>query len=85
IPLVVMFRHGMLTYLSVRHATLPNGDTLNVRTTGGRRGQRNYIDGSLRNGGTPIATFAVNAFGDGELTITSTGAEYRIIDWIVVK
>ncbi|MBV8374752.1 MAG: hypothetical protein JO302_04520, partial [Candidatus Eremiobacteraeota bacterium] len=47
IPLVVMFRHGMLTYLSVRHATLPNGDTLNVRTTGGRRGQRNYIDGSL--------------------------------------
>jgi hypothetical protein len=85
IPLVVIFRRGVLTYLAVRHATLPNGDTLNVGTSGGRRSQRNYISGALRNGGTPIATFAVNGFGNGELTVTSTGAQYRIVDWIVVQ
>jgi hypothetical protein len=85
IPLIVTFRRGMLWSLSVRHATLPNGDTLNVRTLGGRRSQRNYIAGSLSNNRTPIATFAVNGFGNGLLTVTSTGAQYRIVDWIVVQ
>jgi hypothetical protein len=85
IPLAVTFRRGMLWNLSVRNATLPNGDTLNVKTLGGRRNQRNYIAGSLDNNRTPIATFGVNGFGNGELTVTSTGAQYRIIDWIVVQ
>jgi hypothetical protein len=85
IPLVVTFRHGMLSSLFVHHARLPNGDTLNVSTQGSRRSQRDYIVGSLRNGGTPIAAFAVNGFGNGELTVTSTGAQYRIVDWVVVQ
>jgi hypothetical protein len=85
IPLVVTFRRGMLSNLSVRHAMLPNGDTLNVRTGGGPRGRHDYIAGSLSNNRTPIATFAVNGFGNGLLTVTSTGAQYRIVDWIVVQ
>jgi hypothetical protein len=85
IPLVITFHHGTLWNVSVRRARLPNGDTLNVTTRGGRRDRRDFIKGSLRNGGTPIATFAVNGFGNGELTVTSTGAQYRIVDWIVVQ
>jgi hypothetical protein len=30
-----------------------------------------------------LATFHTNASGEGTLTITSTGAQYAIADWIV--
>ncbi len=84
LPFAVTFRHGSLWKLTVRSARLPNGDTLSV-TTRGRRSDRMYITGSVNNGTTPIATFHVNAFGIGELTVISTGAQYRILDWIVVQ
>jgi hypothetical protein len=38
----------------------------------------------LRDGRAQVATFHANAAGDGTLTITSTGAQYVIADWIVV-
>jgi len=39
----------------------------------------------VSNGRTSVATFHVNTFGNGALTITSTGAQYKLVDWIVVQ
>lgn len=41
--------------------------------------------GIVRKGRTQVAGFQANALGDGILTITSTGAQYVINDWIVVS
>lgn len=84
LPFGVTFRDGILWKLTVRSAQLPSGDTLSV-TTRGRRSDRTYVTGSVDNGTTPIAAFHVNAFGNGELTVISTGAQYRILDWIVLQ
>ena len=86
LPLSVTFRRGLLANLTVINASLPSGDTLNVRTSNGRKtGFHPVISGVVRNGRSIVATFAVNAFGNGELAITSTGAQYKIVDWIVVQ
>jgi hypothetical protein len=86
IPMRITFHRGELWSLTITGATLPGGDTLNVRTNHARRqGSRGYIVGSISNGGTSIATFGVSAFGNGVLTVTSTGAQYKIVDWIVVQ
>jgi hypothetical protein len=44
-----------------------------------------FISGVITNGSAQIATFSVDAFGDGALTISSGGAQYIITDWHVVK
>jgi hypothetical protein len=86
IPISVTFHRGRIWNLTVRGATLPGGDTLSVRTNHARRqASRDYISGAMMNGRTSIATFDVNAFGNGTLTVTSTGAQYKIADWIVVQ
>lgn len=85
IPISVVFHHAELWNLSVNNAPLPGGDTLNVTTNKARRqGNRAYVTGTVSNGNTSIATFSVNAFGNGTLTVTSTGAQYRIVDWTVI-
>ena len=84
-PISVEFDRGILWSLSVRNARLPNGDTLNLRTVGHQRARHDYIVGRLTNGQTPIATLSLNGFGNGELTVTSTGAQYKIVDWMVVQ
>jgi len=43
------------------------------------------IRGVLSNGRLQIATFVANAFGNGTLTIAGTGAQYRLVDWTVVR
>ena len=86
IPIAVSFHRGQLWSVTVSNGSLPNGDTLNVRTNRAHReGARGYIVGAVTNGSTSVATFAVNAFGNGVLTVTSTGAQYKIVDWIVVQ
>lgn len=86
IPITITFHRGRLWSITVPHATLPGGDTLSVRTNHARRqGSRDYISGTIRSGRTSIATFGVNAFGNGMLTVTSTGAQYKIADWIVIQ
>jgi hypothetical protein len=76
----------MLESLSITGATLANGDTLTVTTNASEPPSSNlYITGTVSNGSTQIATFAVDAYGDGTLTVSSSGAEYVIVDWHVVR
>ena len=44
-----------------------------------------FITGIVSNMGTEISTFAVDAFGDGTVTVTSSGMQYVMNDWHVVK
>ncbi len=81
LPIAMAFRYGALSNLRVANGTFANGDSLAV-TTANR--QPLEFEGAISNGRTQLATFRTNALGDGKLTITSTGAQYIIADWIVV-
>jgi hypothetical protein len=85
IPVVATYVHGMLESLSITGATLANGDSLSVTTNASQPPSSNlYVTGTISNGSTQIATFAVDAYGEGTLTVSSNGGEYVIIDWHVV-
>jgi hypothetical protein len=81
IPIAMAFRGGSLFNLNVANGKFASGDTLDV-TTSGR--QRIEVDGIISNGRRQLATFRTDATGRGTLTITSTGAQYSIAEWIVV-
>jgi hypothetical protein len=82
IPISMAFHHGELANLSVAGAKFANGETLGVTTASDR--QPVEINGVIANGRTQVATFRTDADGNGTLTITSTGAQYIISDWIVI-
>jgi hypothetical protein len=85
IPISTTFLHGELTNLTVANASLANGNTLNVATNSSvSPTSANFITGNVASGGTQIATFAVDCFGDGTLTVSSSGAQYVIQDWHVI-
>jgi hypothetical protein len=83
IPVHVAFHGRILSDLTIRHASLPGNYALDVVT---RRGTGNQVQvlGELTQGKTRVATLRLDALGDGTLTITSTGAQYKIVDWIGV-
>jgi hypothetical protein len=86
LPVSATFAHGILTNLTIQNATLANGDTLNVQTNSGvQPSDPHFISGTLAKNGTQIATFNVDAFGDGVLIVSATGKQYQIEDWHVVK
>ncbi len=86
IPVTTTYMHGELTNLTVTNAQLANGNTLNVTTNSGVSNTvSNFITGTISNGSTQIATFAVDGFGDGTLTVTPSGTQYVIDDWHVAK
>jgi uncharacterized protein YdeI (BOF family) len=86
IPVTATFLHGELTNLTVSGATLPSGNTLNVTTnTSVSPTTSQFITGTVSSGTTQIATFAVDTFGDGTLTVTSSGTQFVITDWHVVR
>jgi hypothetical protein len=86
IPVSVTYKGGIIQNLTVTNAQLANGNTLNVTTNSAQPPTSNlYITGVISNGNTQIATFGVDAFGNGTLTVTATGAQYVITDWHVVK
>ncbi|MDE2571981.1 MAG: hypothetical protein KGM44_05600 [bacterium] len=86
VPVSVTYRQGMLTNLTVTNGTLSNGDTLNVTTSSSQPPtSQQFISGVLSNGGTQIATFNVDAFGNGTVTISSSGAQFVMTDWHVVR
>jgi len=86
IPVIATFKYGILTSLNVTNATLSNGNTLTISTTpGALPSSTTFIVGTISTGSTQLATFAVNAFGNGTLTVTKTGAQFVITDWHVVK
>jgi hypothetical protein len=86
IPISATYKYGILTNLTVTNAALVNGDTLNVVTNSGvGPGDPHFISGTLTNGANTVATFNVDAFGDGFLTVAASGKVYVIEDWHVVK
>lgn len=86
LPISATYQHGILTNLTIANATLANGDTLNVQTNSGvAPGNQHFISGTLAKNGTQIATFNVDAFGDGVLVIAASGQQRAIEDWHVVK
>jgi hypothetical protein len=82
IPISMAFRQGNLSSLRVSGARFANGDSLATTTRASRNGIE--VDGIVSSGHTRVATFRIDGFGTGTLTITSTGAQYVIADWIVV-
>jgi len=82
IPITLVFHRGHLTGLNVLHGVFSGGESLDVTSDNAR--QAVDVAGIIRNGRTQLATFRTNAVGKGTLTITSTGAQYVIADWIVV-
>lgn len=81
LPISMAFRHGSVTNLSVVNGRFANGESLEVTTPANR--QPLEIDGFVARERTRVASFRINASGGGTLTITSTGAQYVIADWIV--
>ena len=76
----------MLVNLQVTNATLANGTTLNVTTNTSVSPTSNlFITGTVASSGAQVASFNVDAFGDGTLTVSSSGAQYVVTDWHVVK
>ena len=86
IPTTATYKSGLLIGLAIANATLANGTTLNVTTNTGVSPMNNlFITGVISNAGTSVATFTVDAFGDGTLTMSAGGTQYVITDWHVVK
>jgi hypothetical protein len=86
IPTVATYKAGLLINLTIANASLANGTTLNVTTNTNVSPTSNlFITGTIASGGSQIATFNVDAFGDGTLTMTSSGAQHVITDWQVVS
>jgi hypothetical protein len=86
IPLQATYADGVLTNLTISNATLSNGDTLSVQTNSGvSPSDEHFISGTLAKSGSTVATFNVDAFGDGTLVVASSGKAYQIEDWHVVK
>ncbi len=84
IPIRATYRHGVLWNLSVNDASLAGGYRFAANTV--RTGfDAPNVTGVLVNGGIRIASLAADAFGNGTLTITSTGAQYHLIDWTIVR
>ena len=92
IPMSATYTNGLLTNLTITGAVLGNGIKLDVTTNGlATPGDSNFIQGSFYGAnegpnGSPIATYAVDAFGDGTLTLNyGSGNTYGIADWHVVR
>jgi hypothetical protein len=87
IPIRAAYHRGRLWSLEVSRASFAGGYTLELATTRNAKSQTGsvIVNGILANGKTRIASVSSDEFGSGELTITSTGAQYRIVDWTVVQ
>lgn len=82
IPIAMSFHRGELSNLTVEGARFSSGEALYASTVASR--SRLAVNGSISNDRKQLATFRTNMQGNGILTITSTGAQYVIADWIVV-
>jgi hypothetical protein len=80
IPFTLTYRHGTLWNLSISNAEFSDGESLYVATSFDRQPT---INGTITKGNTELATFRADSRGNGGLTVTSTGAQYVVSDWIV--
>ena len=78
------FKGGVLQNLTITNATLTNGLTLNVTTnTAESPTNPSFNSGVLSKGRTSVATFNVDAFGNGTLVVGATGLTYEMHHWHV--
>jgi hypothetical protein len=84
IPLRAEYRNDRLLSLAVTRASFAGGYTFDVETTRNPRSGAIAVNGLMLNGEVRIAGVHADAFGNGGLAITSTGAQYRLVDWTVV-
>jgi hypothetical protein len=82
IPISLTYREGKLWDVSVSGGTFTNGERLDMSSTPPTT--RFAVNGIITKDETELGSFAEDAAGNGTLTVTSTGAQYRIKDWIVV-
>jgi hypothetical protein len=80
IPLHVVYRSGRLLSVTVSHAAYGN---YWFELSPSRSEREPRMVGIIGSGRTRIAALRVDRFGNGELTITPTGAQYRLVDWMV--
>ncbi len=83
IPISMAFHRGELASLSVANGMFANGESLDVTSSTNRHGT--IVNGVIRTGRTRLGTFRTDGSGNGTLTITSSGAQYVVADWIVVS
>jgi len=81
IPIAMSFRRGTLESLNVAGGRFSSGESLYAASETNRR--RFALNGTIIKDRTQLATFRTDAVGDGIMTVTSTGAQYVIRDWIV--
>jgi hypothetical protein len=88
LPLFVKFSGSPSTAIppvidmhTVSPATFPNGETLTVATDL----QSGSITGTLSNSAGEVSKFIVDGFGDGTLSVDSTGKHYTINSWHVAQ
>jgi hypothetical protein len=84
IPIRAAYRFGRLSSLTISRALFSGGYTLDLASNARNRTGTVAINGLLTNGKTHVANLFSDVFGSGVLTITSTGAQYRLVDWTVV-
>ncbi len=80
-PIAATFHQGKLVHLTAGDATFSSGETLRAISSG----RPLHVDGVINSGVMTIGTFRTDAFGNGTLTIVSSGAQYSITDWIAVN
>jgi hypothetical protein len=80
------FYNGWMRSLTISRVSLSGGYSLNASSDAGVwPTSTNFITGSVSYRGKTVASFAVNAAGDGTLTVTATGAHYAIAGWVVIR
>jgi hypothetical protein len=79
------FSQGIVENLTISAASLSGGYTATVNTNDKLwPANPDYITGVLAHQGASIASFAVNAFGDGTMTLSNRGLTFVVLDWSVV-
>ncbi len=68
--------------LEVKNASFPNGETLNI-TTQTPGAVPSQISGTLTNFAGTVATFTLDSYGSGTLTVNSTGQTLPVQGWHV--
>jgi hypothetical protein len=80
------FRNGRLTTLRVPGASMSGGYRFDAWTDEAHSTtQEHRVRASLSDERSQVAAIDADRFGNGVMTVTATGEQYRLIDWTVVQ
>jgi hypothetical protein len=84
--IAVTFLRGAVENLTISAASLSGGYTMNVSTNSQLwPSNPQYITGVIALNGATVASFAVDAFGDGTLNLAKRGLTFAVVDWIAIR